>query len=160
MSVVSRDVLKQFQHSEIQNNVGPLQAANGTSVDLEGSCKLLLQIEVLDRDGNVKPAVIPLDVIVGRTTYPIISVCKLTQQGWDVTFDQDHVRMFHGKSQYVVCDLSFWHDTPWIRVVPYEGNDVALNVSPVVADSFPKGDTVCALSADQMVQHRLRTSAL
>ena len=156
MSVVSRDVLKQFQHSEIQNNVGPLQAANGTSVDLEGSCKLLLQIEVLDRDGNVKPAVIPLDVMVGRTTYPIISVCKLTQQGWDVTFDQDHVRMFHRKSQHVVRDLSFWHDTPWIRVVPYEGNDVALNVSPVVADSFPKGDTVCALSADQMVQHRFR----
>ena len=148
--------MKQFQHSEIQNNVGPLQAANGTSVDLEGSCKLLLQIEVLDRDGNVKPAVIPLDVMVGRTTYPIISVCKLTQQGWDVTFDQDHVRMFHRKSQHVVRDLSFWHDTPWIRVVPYEGNDVALNVSPVVADSFPKGDTVCALSADQIVQHRLR----
>ena len=156
MSVVSRDVLKQLQHSEIQNNVGPLQAANGTSVDLEGSCKLLLQIEVLDRDGNVKPAVIPLDVMVGRTTYPIISVCKLTQQGWDVTFDQDHVRMFHRKSQHVVRDLSFWHDTPWICVVPYEGNDVALNVSPVVADSFPKGDTVCALSADQMVQHRFR----
>ena len=156
MSVVSRDVLKQFQHSEIQNNVGPLQAANGTSVDLEGSCKLLLQIEVLDRDGNVKPAVIPLDVMVGRTTYPIISVCKLTQQGWDVTFDQDHVRMFHRKSQHVVRDLLFLHDTPWIRVVLYEGNDVALNVSPVVADSFPKGDTVCALSADQMVQHRFR----
>ena len=73
----------------------------------------------------MKPAVIPLDVMVGRTTYPIISVCKLTQQGWDVTFDQDHVRMFHRKSQHVVRDLSFWHDTPWIRVVPYEGNDVA-----------------------------------
>ena len=72
MSVVSRDVFKQFQHSEIQNNVGPLQAANGTSVDLEGSCKLLLQIEVLDRDGNVKPAVIPLDVMVGRTTYLVL----------------------------------------------------------------------------------------
>ena len=156
MSVVSRDVLKQFQHSEIQNNVGPLQAANGTSVDLEGSCKLLLQIEVFDRDGNVKPAVIPLDVMVGKTTYPIISVCKLTQQGWDVTFDKDHVRMFHKKSQHEVSDLSFWHDTPWVRVVPYEGNDVALNVSPVVASSFSKGDTVCALSADQMVQHRLR----
>ena len=64
--------------------------------------------------------------------------------------------MFHRKAQHEVRDLSFWHDTPWIRVVPYEGNDVALNVSPVVADSFPKGDTVCALSADQMAQHRLR----
>ena len=73
-----------------------------------------------------------------------------------MTFDQDHVRMFHRKSQHEVRDLSFWHDIPWIRVVPYEGNDVALNVSPVVADSFPKGDTVCALSADQMVQHRFR----
>ena len=72
--------------------------ANGTSVDLEGSCKLLLQIEVLDRDGNVKPAVIPL-VMVGRTTY------------------------LQRKSQHEVRDLSFWHDIPWIRVVPYEGND-------------------------------------
>ena len=115
-----------------------MQAANRTSVDLEVSCKLLLQIEVLDRDGNVKPAVIPLDVIVGRTTYSIISVCKLTQQSWDMTFDQYHIRMFHGKSQYVVRDLSILHDTPWIRVVPYERNDVVLNVSPVVADSFPK----------------------
>ena len=122
MSVVSRNVLKQFQHSEIQNNVGPLRAANGTSAGLEGSCKLLLQIEVLDRDGNVKPAVIPLDVMVGRTTHPIISVCKLTQEGSDVTFDQDHVRMFHRKSQHVVRDLSFWHDTPWLGVVAYKGN--------------------------------------
>ena len=28
-----------------------------------------MQIEVLNRDGNVKPAAIPL-VMVGRTTYP------------------------------------------------------------------------------------------
>ena len=38
--------------------------------DLEGSCKLLLQIEVFDRDGNVKPAVIPLDVMVGENDIP------------------------------------------------------------------------------------------
>ena len=64
--------------------------------------------------------------------------------------------MFHRKSQHEVRDLSFWHDTPWIRIVPYVENNAALNVSPAVADSFPKGDTVCALSADQMVQHRFR----
>ena len=42
-------------------------------MELELSCKLLLQIEVLDRDGNVKPAIIPLDVMVERTMLGYVS---------------------------------------------------------------------------------------
>ena len=78
-----------------------------------------------------------------------------------MTFDKDHVRMFHKKSQHEVSDLSFWHDTPWVRVVPYEGNDVALNVSPVVASSFFKGGHCLRLECrpDGAAQTQ-RTSAL
>ena len=30
-----------------------------------------------------KPAVLPVDVVVGNTAYPILLVCKLGKQGWD-----------------------------------------------------------------------------
>ena len=48
-------------------------------------------------------------------------------------------------------------DTPWSRVVPYDGNDVSLNVDPVVADNVQGGTVFVPWgSADQMLQHRLR----
>ena len=48
VSVVSRDFLKGFQHSAIKTLVNPLQAANGTSVNVDGFCKMLLEIQVVD----------------------------------------------------------------------------------------------------------------
>ena len=84
VSVVSRDFLKGFQHSAIKTLVNPLQAANGTSVNVDGFCKMLLEIQVVDgKRGNQtpKPAVLPVDVVVGDTAYPILSVCKLGKQG-------------------------------------------------------------------------------
>ena len=47
-SVVSRDFLKGFQHSAIKTLVNPLQSANGTSVNVDGFCKMLLEIQVVD----------------------------------------------------------------------------------------------------------------
>ena len=53
VSVVSRDFLKGFQHSAIKTLVKPLQAANGTSVNVDGFCKMLLEIQVVDgKRGN------------------------------------------------------------------------------------------------------------
>ena len=86
VSVVSKDFLKGFQHSPIQTLVNPLQAANGTSVNVDGFCKVLLEVQVVDgkrENKPPKPAVLPVDVVVGNTAYPILSVCKLAKQGWD-----------------------------------------------------------------------------
>ena len=56
VSVVSKDFLKGFQHSAIQTLVNPLQAANGTSVTVDGFCKVLLEIQVIDgKRGNKTP---------------------------------------------------------------------------------------------------------
>ena len=70
--MVSRDDLKGFQHSAIKTLVNPLQAAfqaaNGTSVNVDGFCEMLLEIQVVDgKRGNQtpKPAVLPVDVVVG-----------------------------------------------------------------------------------------------
>ena len=54
VSIVSKDFLKGFQHSVIQTLVNPLQAANGTSVTVDGFCKVLLEIQVVDgkRENN------------------------------------------------------------------------------------------------------------
>ena len=44
VSVLSKDFLKGIQHSAIETLVNPLQAANGTSVTVDGFCKVLLEI--------------------------------------------------------------------------------------------------------------------
>ena len=119
VSVVSKDFLKGFQHSAIQTLVNPLQEANGTSVSVDGFCKVLLEIQVIDgKRGNKtpKPAVLP--VVVGNT----LSACKLGKQGWDFSCGK-MVNMAHRDTQSVACGLSVWRDTPWIRVKPYEGNE-------------------------------------
>ena len=69
VSVVSKDFLKGFQHSPIQTLVNPLQAANGTSVNVDGFCKVLLEVQVVDgkrENKPPKPAVLPVDVVVGK----------------------------------------------------------------------------------------------
>ncbi len=86
VSVLSKDFLKGIQHSAIETLVNPLQAANGTSVTVDGFCKVLLEIQVIDgkrENKTPKPAVLPVDVVVGNTAYPILLVCKLGKQGWD-----------------------------------------------------------------------------
>ena len=75
VSVVSKDFLKGFQHSPIQTLVNPLQAANGTSVNVDGFCKVLLEIQVVDgkrENKPPKPAVLPVYCIsnfVGLQTW-------------------------------------------------------------------------------------------
>ena len=155
VSIVSKDFLKGFQHSLIQTLVNPLQAANGTSVTVDGFCKVLLEIQVVDgKRGNEtpKPAVLPVDVVVGNTAYPILSVCKLGKQGWDFSCGKQ-VKMTHRDTQSVACGLSVWCDTPWIRVKPYEGNAYRL---PEEEPVIPKSMKVSALTAEQMTAHRLR----
>ena len=114
VSVVSRDFLKGFQHSAIKTLVNPLQAANGTSVNVDGFCKMLLEIQVVDgKRGNQtpKPAVLPVDVVVGDTAYPILSVCKLGKQGWDFSCGKT-VSMIHRDTKSVAHGHSVWYDTP------------------------------------------------
>ena len=155
VSVVSRDFLKGFQHSAIKTLVNPLQAANGTSVNVDGFCKMLLEIQVVDgKRGNQtpKPAVLPVDVVVGDTSYPILSVCKLGKQGWDFSCGKT-VSMVHRDTKSVAHGLSVWYDTPWIRVKPYEGKDYKI---PEDEPEIVGGGHLKALTADEVVAHRLR----
>ena len=155
VSVVSRDFLKGFQHSAIKTLVNPLQAANGTSVNVDGFCKMLLEIQVVDgKRGNQtpKPAVLPVDVVVGDTAYPILSVCKLGKQGWDFSCRKT-VSMIHRDTKSVAHGLSVWYDTPWIRVKPYEGKEYKI---PEDEPEIMSGGHLKALTADELVAHRLR----
>ena len=154
VSVVLREFLKGFQNSAIKTLDNPLQAANGTSVNVDGVCKVLLEIQVVDgKRGNQtpKPAVLPVDVVVGNTAYPILSVCKLGKQGWDFSCGKT-VSMVHRDTKSVAHGLSVWYDTPWIRVKPYEGKDYK------IPEDEPEmmGGHLKALTADEVVAHRLR----
>ena len=50
----------------------PLQAANGTTVAIEGYCKVLIQVEVFNPERLVQPAVVPVNVMVGDCAFPIL----------------------------------------------------------------------------------------
>ena len=116
--MVSRDFLKRFQHSAIKTLVNSLQAANRTSVNVDGFCKMLLEIQVVDgKRGNQtsKPAVLPVDVVVGDTAYPILSVCKLRKQGWDFSCGKT-VSMMHRDTKSVAHALSVWYDLPGLEL--------------------------------------------
>ena len=87
---------------------------------------MLLEIQVVDgKRGNQtpKPAVLPVDVVVGDTAYPILSVCKLGKQGLGFLMWKDCFSMIHRDTKSVAHGLSVWYDTPWIRVKPYEGKE-------------------------------------
>ena len=118
-------------------------------MNVDGFCRVLLEIQVVDgkrEDKPPKPAVLPVDVVVGNTAYPILSVCKLGKQGWDFSCGKQ-VKMIHRDTQSVACGLSVWCDTPWIRVKPYEGNEYRL---PEEDPAVPKSMKVSALTAEQM----------
>ena len=120
----------------------------GTSVNVDGFCKMLLEIQVVDgKRGNQtpKPAVLPVDVVVGDTAYPILSVCKLGKQGWDFSCGKT-VSMVHRDTNSVAHGLSVWYDTPWIRVKPYEGKDYTR--SPRM--------NLKSWAVDTVIAHRLR----
>ena len=71
---------KGFQHSPIQTLVNSFQAANGISVNVDGFCKVLLEIQVVDgrrEDKPPKPAVLPVDVVVGNTAYQFCRFANL-----------------------------------------------------------------------------------
>lgn len=152
ISVVARSMLTNFQHSEIKcDSSGSLQAANGSPVRLEGATKVLLQISVGTGKG-VKPAVLPVEVMVGETTYPILSVCALTKQGWSLTFGET-VSMTHRETG-CQADVIMWHNTPWLKVVPYEGDSSGLLVN---TEAIGNDDQfISALTPQQMIRHRLR----
>ena len=58
------------------------------------------------------------------------------------------------RQQVLATDVSVWHDTPWVVVKPYLGNDVKLEppvLSAVIGDMI-----VSVLTPDEMAAHRLR----
>ena len=58
------------------------------------------------------------------------------------------------RQQVLATDVSVWHDTPWVVVKPYLGNDVKLEppvLSAVIGDMI-----VSVLTPDEMTAHRLR----
>ena len=93
-----------------------------------------LEIQVVEgKRGNQtpKPAVLPVDVVVGDTAYPILSVCKLGKQGWDFSCGKT-VSMVHRDTNSVAHGLSVWYDNPWIRVKPYERKDYKMPEEPEI----------------------------
>ena len=110
VSVVSRKVLEGMVHGDLKKFDGPLQAANGTPVSIEGFCRALIQVEVTGPKGNVVPAVIPLVVMVGDCAFPILSIGKLSKQGWKISLGKE-VSMIHEKTQCSVNGIEIWHDT-------------------------------------------------
>ena len=75
--------LKRFKHSPIRSLNRPMQAANGSDVLIDGFTRILLQVKVCNPKGEFVDGVIPLDVMVGQTSFCILSVCKLGELGMD-----------------------------------------------------------------------------
>ena len=65
--------------------------------------------------------VVPLDVVVGQTSFCILSVCKLGGLGWTTVIGKKGCSMIHESSRVKAVDVSVWHDTPWLFVSPCEG---------------------------------------
>ena len=155
VSVVSPKVLEGMVHGDLKKFDGTLQAANGTPVSIQGFCRALIQVEVTGPKGNVVPAVIPLVVMVGDCAFPILSIGKLSKQGWKVSIGKE-VSMIHEKTQCSVNGIEIWCDTPWIKVSKFTGTWKG-DLSADLNDEAPeKSGHVKALTADEMVAHRLR----
>ena len=153
MNVITKEALQHFQHTEVQSFANPMQAANGSDVAMEGFCKVLLEIQVIDPKGDKRTGVIPIDVLVGQTAFCILSTCKLGRLGWKTTVGKHGVDITHEKTGVRATDVSIWHDTPWVLVKSYLGNDVKFE-PPVLSAVI--GDMVFVLTPDEMAAHRPR----
>ena len=85
VNVITKEALQHLQHTEVQSFANPMQAANGSDVAMEGFCKVLLEIQVVDPKRDKRTGVIPIDVLVGQTAFCILSTCKLGRLGWKTT---------------------------------------------------------------------------
>ena len=84
-----------------------------------------MEIQVLTPKGETRSGVIPLDVLVGQTAFCIVSTCKLGRLGWTTSVGKS-VEMKHVATGVIAKDVSVWHDTPWLLVKPYLGDEVKL----------------------------------
>ena len=95
VNVITKEALQHLQHTEVQSFANPMQAANGSDVAMEGFCKVLLEIQVVDPKGDKRTGVIPMDVLVGQTAFCILSTCKMGRLGWKTTVGKHGVEMTH-----------------------------------------------------------------
>ena len=155
VSIVSPKVLKGMVHGELKSFQNPLQAANGTPVAIKGYCKALIQVEVINPKGLVQPAVIPQIVWWGTVrslfyqlgSYPN----RVGKFQWVKRF-----QWFMRRQKCSVKNIETWCDTPWIKVAPFKRTwkgDLDLELNDETSE---KTGHVKALTADEMVAHRLR----
>ena len=158
--VVTPNELKRFKHSPIRSLNRPMQAANGSDVLIDGFTRILLQVKVCNPKGEFVDGVIPLDVMVGQTSFCILSVCKLGELGWTTSIGKKGCSMIHESSGVKAVDVSVWHDTPWLFVSPYEGEDetflklLEVDVPPGIEKDLE--GKVSVLTPQEMAAHRLR----
>ena len=158
--VVTPNELRRFKHSPIKSLNRPMQAANGSDVLIDGFTRILLQVRVCNPKGEFVDGVIPLDVMVGQTSFCILSVCKLGELGWTTSIGKKGCSMVHESSGVKAVDLSVWHDTPWLFVSPYEGEDetflklLETDVPPGIERDL--NGKVSVLTPQEMAAHRLR----
>ena len=112
-----------------------------------------MEIQVVYPKGDEHTGVIPTDVLVGQTAFCILSTCELGRLGWKTIVGKHGVDMAHEAKGVRATDVSVWHDTPWVLVKPYLGNDVKLE-PPVLSAVI--GDMFSILTPDEMAAHRLR----
>ena len=158
--VVTPNELKRFKHSPIRSLNRPMQAANGSDVLIDGFTRILLQVKVCNPKGEFVDGVIPLDVMVGQTSFCILSVCKLGELGWTTSIGKKGCSMIHESSRVKAVDVSVWHDTPWLFVSPYEGEDETflklLEVDVPLGIEKDLEGKVSVLTPQEMAAHRLR----
>ena len=158
--VVTPNELKRFKHAPIRSLNMPMQAANGSDVLIDGFTRILLQVKVCSPKGEFVDGVVPLDVMVGQTSFCILSVCKLGELGWTTVIGKKGCSMIHESSGVKAVDVSVWHDTPWLFVSPYEGEDetflrlLEADVPPGIDKGL--GGKVSVLTSQEMAAHRLR----
>ena len=98
--------------------------------------------------------------MVGQTSFCILSVCKLGELGWTSSIGKKGCSMVHESSGVKAVDVSVWHDTPWLFVSPYEGDDetflklLEADVPPGIEKDLE--GKVSVLTPQEMAAHRLR----
>ena len=116
-----------FCHSElIGTENAAFTAANGTPVLFCCICEIVVKVRALDSPtGKVKLGVFKIPVMVGETSYNILSTYVLGKRGWKTVLT-DSVSV-HEKSNVQMTKVMIWCDTPWVRVKPHHGSELILS---------------------------------
>ena len=148
-TVVNREFLDCFEHTEVVPCVQCYFAANGSPVHMDGMCVVSGRLLVLNTQTKREEMKrVSFACLVGRTQHNILSTNLCNEQGWEFILSKAQHKMSHATYHLSALEIVEWGKCPWLILHPDSHEKTFLSPIRVVGNA---GE-----SDLEMMQHRMQ----